>query len=116
MRSRTLARSSSRSPWRRQVRIQTRSIHRHPINPFTAASRTDETVMHRATPLMTSTRAFVAGGARSVIAEVNDKPLMQEMKGNFMKGETRQEVESPQNYGFTSVCMDGDKGKDGRVE
>jgi phage gp45-like len=60
-------------------------------------------------------RAYTAGGARSVVSEVADKPLMQEMKGNFMKGETRGEVEAPQNYGFTSVCRDGDKGKDGSV-
>jgi phage gp45-like len=40
---------------------------------------------------------------------------MQESGGNFMKGETRDKVESPQNYGFSSVCMDGDKGQDGNV-
>jgi len=71
--------------------------------------------MHRATPLNTSHRAFSAGGARSVVGEVDDGPLMQEMKGGMMKGESRKELEAPQNYGFTSVTADGDKGKDGQV-
>jgi len=71
--------------------------------------------MHRATPLMTSFRAFTAGGARSVISGVDDLKLMQEMGGNFMKGETRSKVESPQNYGFTSVVMDADKDGQGNV-
>src|SRR5215831_3511865 len=71
--------------------------------------------MHRATPLNTSHRAFSAGGARSVVGEVDDGPLMQEMKGGMMKGESRKELEAPQNYGFTSVTADGDKGSDGQV-
>jgi uncharacterized FlaG/YvyC family protein len=72
--------------------------------------------MHRATPLMTSFRAFSAGGARSVVDKVNDGTLMQEMLGNFMKGETRGEVESPQNYGFSSVVLPAKKGKGGLIE
>jgi phage gp45-like len=71
--------------------------------------------MHRATPRSTSFRAFSAGGTRSVVHEVDDSKEMQEGKGNFMKGETREAVESPQNYGFTSVVMDGDKDKDGNL-
>jgi len=71
--------------------------------------------MHRATPLMTSFRAFSAGGARSVVDKVMDGTLMQEMAGNFMKGETRDKIESPQNYGFTSVVADAIKGKDGQI-
>jgi len=72
--------------------------------------------MHRATPVNTSFRAFSAGGARSVVDKVNDGSLMQEMAGNFMKGETRDKVEAPQNYGFTSVVADATKGKDGQIE
>src|SRR4051794_26980180 len=71
--------------------------------------------MHRATPIMTSFRSFVAGGARALITSVDDSKLMQEMTGSFMKGESRKGVESPQNYGFTSAVMDGDKGSDGQV-
>lgn len=70
--------------------------------------------MHRATPLTTSFRSYSAGGARSVIDAVDDTKLMQEAGGNFMKGETRDKVESPQNYGFSSVVMDADKGEDGQ--
>lgn len=72
--------------------------------------------MHRATPLNTSVRAYTAGGSRSVVDKVDDSKLMQEMGGNFMANETRQEIESPQNYGFTSVVFDAEKGKDGKVE
>jgi hypothetical protein len=64
---------------------------------------------------MTSFRAYSSGGARSVVDKVNDGPLMQEMAGNFMKGETRDKIESPQNYGFTSVVMPATKGKDGQI-
>lgn len=71
--------------------------------------------MHQATPLNTSFRSYSAGGARSTVASVNDKPFMQEMGGNFMKNETRDKIESPQNYGFTSVTMDGEKGQDGKL-
>ena len=41
---------------------------------------------------------------------------MQGMKGTAMKGEARKDVESPQNYGFTSVVADAKKGKDGQIE
>lgn len=72
--------------------------------------------MHRATPLNAAFRAYTAGGARTVIDEADDKKLMQEMKGNFMKGETRGEVESPQNYGFTSHVMPADKDEKGNLK
>ena len=71
--------------------------------------------MHRATPANSSFRAYVAGGARSVVDKVDDGKLMQEMGGNFMKGEARQAIEAAQNYGFTSVTMDADKDKDGNI-
>ena len=72
--------------------------------------------MHRATPSMSSFRAYSAGGARSVVDKVDDGRLMQEMSGNFMKGETRSKVECPQNYGFTSCVLPAKKGKDGQIE
>lgn len=59
--------------------------------------------MHRATPLNTSFRAYSSGGARTMIHAIDDSKMMQEMAGNFMKGEHRSAVESPQNYGFSSV-------------
>ena len=71
--------------------------------------------MHRATPLNSSFRSFVAGGARSVVSGVDDMKLMQEMAGNFMAGETRSAVEAPQNYGFTSVVFDATKDAMGKV-
>jgi phage gp45-like len=66
--------------------------------------------MHRATPLQTSFRAYTSGGARSAVHEVDDSKGMQLSKSNGMKNETREKIESPQNYGFTSVVADGDKG------
>jgi phage gp45-like len=71
--------------------------------------------MHLATPVDTSFRSYVAGGARSVVASVDDTKLMQEMAGNFMKGEARKGVEAPQNYGFTSVVMDADRDATGKA-
>ena len=71
--------------------------------------------MHRSTPIQASFRGYTSGGARTIIDKADDSKLMQEMGGNFMKGETRQKVESPQNYGFTSVVMDADKGQDGQI-
>jgi phage gp45-like len=66
--------------------------------------------MHRATQLNIAFRSFTAGGARSVVHQADDSKLMQEMGGSFMSGESRQRIESPQNYGFTSVVMDADQG------
>jgi Bacteriophage Mu Gp45 spike protein len=71
--------------------------------------------MHRATPANSSFRAYSSGGARSVVDKVDDKKLMQEMGGNFMHSETRTEIESPQNYGFTSVVHDAEKDAQGKI-
>jgi phage gp45-like len=71
--------------------------------------------MHRATPVQSLIRSFVSGGARSVVDKVDDLKMMQEMAGNFMKGETRSGVEAPQNYGFTSVVLPADKDKAGKI-
>lgn len=71
--------------------------------------------MHRATPANSAIRAYSSGGSRSVVDKVDDSKMMQEMGGNFMKGETRDKVESPQNYGFTSVVRPATKGKDGQI-
>jgi phage gp45-like len=65
--------------------------------------------MHRATPLNTSFRAYTAGGARGVVGEVNDSTLMQEVKATFLNNETRDRIEAPQNYGFSSVNMGPDQ-------
>jgi phage gp45-like len=71
--------------------------------------------MHRATPKNTAFRSYCAGGARTTIHQADDSKLMQEMGGNVMKAEQRTKIESPQNYGFTSVVMDADKGQGGEV-
>jgi len=72
--------------------------------------------MHRATPYGSSLRTHTSGGARTIIDKVDDGPLMQTMNGNFMKGESRKDIEAPQNYGFTSVVADSKKGKDGQID
>lgn len=72
--------------------------------------------MHRATPLNTSFRAYSSGGARTMISGVDDGKMMQEMAGNFMKGETRDKVESPQNYGFSSVVRAATKDAQGMIK
>ena len=72
--------------------------------------------MHRFTPLAAAYVAFTGGGARSVVDKINDDPMMQEMTGNFMRGETRKAIEAPQNYGFTSVVMEATKGADGLIK
>lgn len=70
----------------------------------------------RASPFESSHRAYHAGGTRSTIEEADDSKLMQEHKGNFSKGESRGGVESPQNYGFTSVVHKADKDDNGKIE
>jgi phage gp45-like len=72
--------------------------------------------MHRATPLNSSMRGYCGGGARSCVDQADDTKLMQEMAGNFMANETRSGVEAPQNYGFTSVVFDAEKGQDGKIQ
>jgi phage gp45-like len=71
--------------------------------------------MHRSTPAATLSRSYSSGGGRSVVHEVDDTKLMQEMKGGVLAGEKRKQVEAPQNYGFTSVTADADKGADGSI-
>jgi phage gp45-like len=46
---------------------------------------------------------------------VDDTKLMQESAGNFMANEARKAIESPQNYGFTSVVMDAEKDAKGKI-
>jgi len=72
--------------------------------------------MHRATPRQSSFRGYTSGGARSAIHEIDDGKKMQLSKANGMKNETRENIESPQNYGFTSVVADGDKGPNGSLK
>ena len=62
--------------------------------------------MHRATPANSSFRSYVAGGARATVNGVDDQKLMQEHGSDFMSNESRSKIESPQNFGFTSVAMD----------
>jgi hypothetical protein len=75
--------------------------------------------MHRATPINSSFRAFVAGGARATIPEVDDSKWMQETKFNASYNESNQtgkNVEAPQNFGFTSVVMDAVKDATGKIQ
>jgi hypothetical protein len=71
--------------------------------------------MHRATPKNIAFRSYCAGGARTTIHQADDSKLMQEMGGNVMKAEQRTKIESPQNYGFSSVVMDADQGQGGQI-
>lgn len=72
--------------------------------------------MHRQNPLQQAFVGYTSGGARALVDAISDNPLMQEMKGTFMFGEARDKIESPQNYGFTSVVKEATKGKDGMIE
>lgn len=72
--------------------------------------------MHRQTPLTAAFVGYTSGGARALVDTADDSKGMQEMKGSMMFGEARQRVESPQNYGFTSVVLPAKKGKDGKIE
>jgi phage gp45-like len=72
--------------------------------------------MFRQSPLTAAFVGYSGGGARSLVDTIDDETGMQEMKGSFMKGEARSRVESPQNYGFTSVVLPAKKGKDGQIE
>ena len=71
--------------------------------------------MHRATPANSSFRAYVAGGARATVNTVDDSKLMQEHASDFMSNESRSAIESPQNYGFTSVAAAATKDAMGKV-
>src|SRR5215471_12032325 len=64
--------------------------------------------MQRQTPLDTSLRGYVAGGARGLVHKADDTTPMQELKANFLRNETREKIEHPQNYGFTSYCKEAE--------
>lgn len=72
--------------------------------------------MHRNTPLTTAFVSYTAGGARATVDKMDDSQQMQQMSGSFMKFESREGVESPQNYGFTSHNFGAEKGQDGKVQ
>jgi len=72
--------------------------------------------MHRQNPLQQGFVGYSGSGARALVDEISDNPMMQEMKGSFLGGENREKIESPQNYGMTSVVMPAKKGKDGEIE
>src|SRR5262245_1658917 len=71
--------------------------------------------MHRATPAHSIFRAFVAGGARATVNSVDDSKFMQEHASDFMANESRKGIESPQNYGFTSVTAPPTKDEFGNI-
>jgi phage gp45-like len=72
--------------------------------------------MHRQTPLTAAYVGYTGSGARALVDKIDDAKGMQEMKGSMMFGEAREKIESPQNYGFTSVVKEATKGKDGQIE
>ena len=72
--------------------------------------------MHRVTPLEAAFVGYTGGGSRTLIDTIDDGQLMQEMKGMMMYGESRQKVEAPQNYGFSSVVRPATKGADGQIQ
>jgi len=72
--------------------------------------------VQRETPLDTSIRSFVSGGARGCAHEADDKKLMQEVKLNFLKGEMRDKVERPQPYGFTGYIRKAEYDDDGQIK
>ena len=71
--------------------------------------------MHRQTPLTAGFVGYTSGGSRTLIDTIDDSKMMQQMKGSIM-GESREGVESPQNYGFTSVVMPATKGQNGEID
>jgi hypothetical protein len=71
--------------------------------------------MHRQTPLTAGFVGYSGGGARALIDSIDDGKLMQQMKGAMM-GESREGVESPQNYGFSSVVRAATKGANGMIQ
>ena len=71
--------------------------------------------MHRATGNTSSLRGFTAGGARGVVDKIDDSKLMQAHSGTMFGNESRSDIESPQNYGFTSHNMPADKDELGNI-
>jgi hypothetical protein len=72
--------------------------------------------MHRQTPLTASFMGYTGAGSRTLIDTIDDGKLMQQMKGLIMNGESRSGVESPQNYGFTSVVRAATKDAMGMIK
>ena len=72
--------------------------------------------MHRQTPMQAGFVGYSSGGARSLVDAVTDTTGMQEMAGSIMFGEARSKIESPQNYGFTSVVLPAIKDAEGKVK
>jgi hypothetical protein len=72
--------------------------------------------MHRQNPLSAAFVGYSGGGARSLVDVANDMTGMQEMKGAFMSSEARDRIESPQNYGFTSVVRAATKDAMGKIK
>jgi hypothetical protein len=73
--------------------------------------------MHRSTPSNTAFRAFSGGGSRVLVDKADDDKQMQE--GNKCQGQHSEQwnnMEAPQNYGFTSVVHPADKNDDGQIE
>lgn len=71
--------------------------------------------MQRATVLDTSLRTYTGAGARGCAHEADDTKLIQEVKVNFLKDETRDKVERPQPYGFTGYFVKAEY-KNGLIE
>jgi phage gp45-like len=73
--------------------------------------------MQRTTPIGAAFRAYTSGGARAMIDTINDATHMQESTNSQgMRGESWPTMESPQNYGFTSVVADATKGAGGMIQ
>jgi phage gp45-like len=73
--------------------------------------------MYRHTPLASATRAYTSGGSRAMVDTIDDNKLMQESnKAQGMRGESWGTMESPQNYGFTSVVADAEKSGNGMIK
>jgi phage gp45-like len=67
-------------------------------------------MVQRHTPLAAVFRGYTAGGGRAMIDAADDSKQMQEHTNTqVMNGESHPTMESPQNYGFTSVVADADK-------
>jgi hypothetical protein len=65
--------------------------------------------MHRATPASSSLRGYSAGGSRATINTMDDNSLMQACHADMQANESRDAIECPQNYGFTSHNFQADK-------
>jgi hypothetical protein len=64
--------------------------------------------MRNGTPVESAFRAYM-GVVRATINKVNDGPMMQEASTDMFNMHKRDEIESPQNYGFTSAVLPRDE-------